>query len=247
MHTATLAEIRASGSPRTFPLFVLEGAASAACFFAAAFLGRNAEVHVADAGVRRVVLVDLDEARLREMAGLYPPAWEIRPGDAYALVRRMAETGESYDLVTVDPFTNAIPAALGQVRAWLTVTKRYLVIGADCAWFESRGGKPEPATVTRWLVDEGCKELAVAVAVHKRSDYRGGVYWIVLRRPGRARALPWSARDRFRRGRGSRPGGRWEGGLVMEEGASTRLPSWRVAATGSASILDVPRSLRGRA
>ncbi len=175
---------------------MLRDARSAACFFSAAFLGKNAEIHLARAGIAHVVLVDIDAVRLCEMAAIYPTTWETRAGDAYALVRAMAASAESFDVVTVDPFTNQIPRALDAIDAWLAVTARYLVIGADAGWFAARGGVKR-SIVDAWLADHGCAGMARTRRIHRRSEYGGGVYWIVLERGAPPK---WAARALIDRG-----------------------------------------------
>lgn len=85
-----------------YPTELLEGAGSALFLFGAGFLGANDAGHAAAAGVPSTV-VDIDEAKLEQMRGLYPDDWEFVRADAFDYIA--AQRGRRrWDLVSVDPF-----------------------------------------------------------------------------------------------------------------------------------------------
>lgn len=181
----TLDAIRRDSNPATFPTHVLAGAESAACFFCAGFLGRNDVIHVADAKVRRVVLVDNDPGKLEEMFRLYPQTWATFHGDAFAAAEEMRARGDGFDVSIVDPWSNAIPHALLAIPTWLAVTRKHLVIAASRDWFDGLHIQPTIEDAQSWLKRthwNGYELDAEVAAITWRSNYLRGIYWITLRK-----------------------------------------------------------------
>jgi hypothetical protein len=122
----TLDEIRSEAG--TFPTHVLEGARGAVCFFCAGFLGRNAEVHLLDAGLI-ALCVDSDAVKLAEMRDLYPPTWTFVDGDAYKLLDDIA--GRKFDVVVVDAPLDDMPRCLSLLPQFRALGGR-VVLGITC-------------------------------------------------------------------------------------------------------------------
>jgi len=162
----TIESVRAEASP-TFPCDLVREARDAACFFGAAFLGRNAEVFLAtDLAIPRAWIVDSDATALDAMRRVYAdlcPRWTFVRGDAYEVAEAMDRDDVAFDLVTVDPWSQDIARALGALSLWCAVARRWVVIGA-------RRADPVPDLPHGW-------RLAARV---ERSDHRGGIDWLVL-------------------------------------------------------------------
>lgn len=143
---------------RPYPAHLLEGCETGLCLFAAAYLGHNDAVHMAEAGMR-VTCVDKDANRLYEMENLYPVNWTFRAADAWEFA---SEEVETYDVVSVDTFTgDAETRSLGSLNLWcslatkavtvtITTAKTYLVRTPE-GWKSSL--YPRAASVY-WLVLE---------------------------------------------------------------------------------------------
>lgn len=158
----------------TFPIHAIRPGDDVLCVFSAAFLGRNAEAYIRDAGHLRVTCVDSDAAKLAEMRPLYPPEWSFIVADAAS----MLNSPTSHDVVVLDPWTQHVGREMGRLLAWCALTRRSLIVGATSAWFTEMGHPPSAEGLRPWLAVFGF----VPTDVVHRSDYNGGVWWIVAER-----------------------------------------------------------------
>jgi O-antigen/teichoic acid export membrane protein len=175
----SLDDVRRTADPATFPRDAVRDATSAACFFGAAFHGRNDAVHLADAGVADVVVVDVDDAKLAEMRAVYPAAWRFVVGDAYAAARDMASRGERVDVAVVDAWQSECDRALEELPLWLAVARRRVLVTVAKPWLDERGLAPDVASLAAWIRGRGI--VAEVEALHRRADWSGGTWWLVLR------------------------------------------------------------------
>ena len=174
----SLDDVRASADPATFPREVLAGATSAACFFGAAFRGRNDAIHLADAGLAEVVVVDVDAEKLGEMRAIYPAPWRWTVGDAYSVARDMAERGEKADVVVVDAWQRDCEQALAELPLWCAIARRHVVVTVAKPWLDAHGVRDNPASLSAWLAGRGI--AAKVASLHRRADWSGGTWWLVL-------------------------------------------------------------------
>lgn len=177
--SVSLDEVRASADPATFPREVLSGATSAVCFFAAAFRGRNDAIHLADAGLADVLVVDVDAEKLGEMRAIYPASWRWTVGDAYAVARDLRERGERADVVVVDAWQSECERALAELPLWCAVARRHVVVTVAKPWLDAHGLRPDAASLSKWLAERGI--VATVASLHHRADWSGGTWWLVLR------------------------------------------------------------------
>ena len=175
----SLDDVRASADPSTFPREVLDGATSVASFFGAAFLGRNDAIHLADAGIADVVVVDLDAAKLGEMRAIYPAPWRWTVGDAYVVARDMGKRGEKADVVIADAWQSDCERMLSELPLWCAIARRHVVVTVAKPWLDAHGLRPDSASLTAWLEARGV--AASVVSLHHRADWSGGTWWLVLR------------------------------------------------------------------
>jgi O-antigen/teichoic acid export membrane protein len=177
--TVLLDDVRRESDPATFPRAAFADATSAACFFGAAFHGRNDAVHLADAGLADVLVVDVDDAKLAAMRAVYPPSWRFVVGDAYAVARDMADRGERADLVVADAWQSECARALDELPLWLSVARRRVLVTVAKPWLDEHGLAPDVGALQAWLDGRG---IAASVeALHRRADWSGGTWWLVVR------------------------------------------------------------------
>jgi hypothetical protein len=171
----------------TFPCAVLAGAETAACFFAAAFHGRQDVIHVLDAGVREITVIDKDWPKLLAMAALYPKdTLRLRHGDALLEAKHLIGRGDAFDVVTLDPWTQFIPATLSSFTTYARLARRALVAGVSAEWLADAPPTPEGVLKRLWLeIGEEPLVAVPCVEVRKRSDHLGGIYWAVFSRGAR--------------------------------------------------------------
>jgi hypothetical protein len=145
---------------RPYPTRLLEGCESALLLFSAAFLGHNDAIHFAEAGVP-TTCVDRDGDRLREMAELYPDAWEFVQADAFTYI---VQNDHQWDIVSADPWTADFQAVADCVGRLCDLAGKAVTIGTG---MRTRVKPPAGWHVTDRL---------------ERSTFRGGVYWTVIER-----------------------------------------------------------------
>ena len=139
------------------------GCETALCLFSAEWLGMQDDYWIAQAGLRGTC-VDLNGDNLGRMRELYPAAWEFVTDDAYEFAQRAVEAGSQWDVVTLDPWTGQFQQCADLLPTWATLARRVVVLGHG----HYRLTRPE--------APEGWR-LAFDI---KRSDYKGGIYWLVF-------------------------------------------------------------------
>lgn len=157
---ATLDAIRQPSAAALYPSAVLDGCESALVMFAAAFLGAQDAVWIADAGLT-ATCVDTDLEKVAEMAPAYPTDWEYVVGDAFDYATR---TKRRWDVVSVDCPSNLFERCAEFLPVWCLLARRAVVLGC--------GRGTEIVAPDGWQVTD---------RLH-RSNFRGGVYWAVLER-----------------------------------------------------------------
>lgn len=155
----SLNEIRDLDAGVSFPGLALSGSETALVLFAAAWHGKQDAYWIAQAGLR-ATCVDLDEGRLREMMELYPRDWAFRQMDAFTYHEGCEVV---YDVVSLDPFTNQFDRCADMLPVWCALARNVVILGMDDRELEAPVG---------WQI----------VDRRKRSDFNGGVYWVVLER-----------------------------------------------------------------
>jgi hypothetical protein len=127
----------------------------------------NDAAWIADAGLR-ATCVDLDGEKLEEMKPLYPEDWHFIRTDAYHYAdyasRLIRNSGQEWDVVSCDPFTNEFTNCANNIGAWCRLARHVVILGTGT---DTIVNVPAGWEITQTI---------------KRSDYAGGVYWTVLER-----------------------------------------------------------------
>jgi len=171
----TADDVRASSTPGSFPIEVLEGSTTALLLFGAGFLGANDGIFVHDAGLSAVTVVDTDPVKIDEMRPIFPNwSFERREARTYAY-----QDASPADVVIVDPWTQAMNWVMNETPLWHSLATRYLVIGVSVPWFNDQLLPPTLEGINSWV--RHCTiGVPQAVKLHRRSEYRGGVFWAVF-------------------------------------------------------------------
>ncbi len=177
---ATLADVLREADSASFPSAEIRGATSAACFFAAAFHGRNDAVFLADAGVSDVLCVDVDALRLAQMREIYPADWRFVVGDAYTAAQDMRARGEKVDVVIADAWQSDADRALEALPVWIAIARKCVLVTVTKDWLDARRLAPDAAAVEAWLRERHGAPIR-AESLHFRAGWTGGVWWLVLR------------------------------------------------------------------
>jgi hypothetical protein len=161
-----LARIGREAINRPYPTDQIQDCHTALLLFGAGFLGGNDGWHIAQAGLSATV-VDTDDAKLNEMRNLYPDDWRFVCDDAFSFAHKLSLG--SFDLVSVDPFTNLAGWCLTDLPVWTGIARKAVTLGTTESALDGWAGPP-----TGWT--------------HTDTITRNtGIYWLVLRKGRRAR------------------------------------------------------------
>lgn len=145
-----------------FPAYLLPHGGTGLALCAAGFLGVNDAIHFARNDMT-ATCVDTDEARLDEMADLYPYDWDFVVKDAWEFAEQAAVEGRRWDVVSVDTYTGrATDRSLQTLDLWCSL--------ADCV---------VTATLPRKMLNDVFAVDGFSVSVFPRSPLAA---WLVLTR-----------------------------------------------------------------
>lgn len=111
-----------------FPRHLLPHGGTALAFFSAGFWGWNDVIYLQQADMT-ATCVDTDKDKLWQMAELYPEGWSFHVDDAWHYAECAASEGLTWDVVTIDPWTQTIPKALEDLPLWCSLANDLVVIG----------------------------------------------------------------------------------------------------------------------
>ena len=175
----SLDEVRAKAN-RQFPAEYLEGIESTLCLFGATTLGRSELVHVLDAAVPRVTVVDPFWKKLRDVERLFPPEWSYSRDELLAWCGTARDEGRRYDVVICDGspsivdhvWEDVVPVAASLARTWalFRITGDYL---ADYGFEPTAAGVD---SLLKRLHGTGVEPARLV----KRSSGKGGTFWALF-------------------------------------------------------------------
>lgn len=118
----TLSEI-----PRNdYPTEYLKECHSALCLFGAGFHGANDVIHMYDADVRSVSVVDIDEEKMDWMKIEYPMRYKYYNQDVFDFINSVK--GPTWDIVSVDPPTALFNKCLERLPELMWLSNKYVAI-----------------------------------------------------------------------------------------------------------------------
>lgn len=138
---------------------------TALCLFTAEWLGRQDVYWIARARLTGTC-VDHNAEKLERMRELYPNGWEFVAGDVYEYVSQALADGRQWDVVTLDPWTSQFSRCAEMLDTWTTLARKVVVMGFG-NYKRTPPDAPEGWTRTHQIM---------------RSDFRGGVWWLVYER-----------------------------------------------------------------
>ena len=144
----------------TFPLDILKKDYSILNLFCAAFGGEYDVEHYHKFGIRSAVLIDNDSEKLKEVARKFPE-YSCVCMDAFLFIQKC--NVNSFDVVISDHWSTQDVLIHGKYLEKLKqIARKYLILGINEQNRERHGINKE--------------------GLYKRSDFRGGQYWLVLKK-----------------------------------------------------------------
>lgn len=133
---------RISTEARPYPAYHLSADLTGLAIFSAAYEGRNDAIHFARNGMV-ATCVDQNFDWLWKMEKLYPDSWTFVHADAWWFAEDAAAKGQTWDVVTVDPYRPMIGRAIETLPLWCSLAEQVLTIGVFSA-------EPQPAIPDGW-------------------------------------------------------------------------------------------------
>jgi hypothetical protein len=140
-------------------------AETALCLFCAEWFGQQDAYWLAKAGLTGM-LVDRQRDKLERMQEVYPPGWEFTEADVFAFAEAAVEADLWWDVVSLDPWSSQFEECADMLPTWTTLARKVVVLG------HGNYRLHPPSAPEGWH-----HELTL-----KRSDFKGGVYWLVYQR-----------------------------------------------------------------
>lgn len=148
-----------------YPIPALEGCEDALCLFSAEWHGRQDVYWLAKHGIA-THCVDLNGTKLQQMADVYPNEFSFSVCDVFEFADMAVDEGWSWDVVTLDPWTGLFERCASMLPVWATLARRVVVLG------HGNYRLTRPSAPDGW-------EMVDAI---RRSDFKGGVDWLVFAR-----------------------------------------------------------------
>lgn len=155
---------------QTYPKELLAGIESGLLLFASGFGGANDGYWFREMGVPQVTAVDIDPATIETMRCEYPASWDWRMADAFEFALEQTEAYRLWDVVSADLPSSMPLQMVDDLPLWCAVAARFVISTVMRHNFPGRPVLSQlPAPPAGWQYQR----------LIKRSEHRGGVYWLV--------------------------------------------------------------------
>ena len=155
---------------QSYPKQLLAGADSGLLLFASGFGGANDGHWFREMGVPQMTAVDIDEETVVAVERLYPPDWDWVIGDAFEFALDAAERHQLWDVVSADLPSSMPLQMVDDLPLWCAIASRFVISTVMRHNFPGRPVLSQlPPPPRGWRYQQ----------LIKRSEHRGGVYWLV--------------------------------------------------------------------
>ena len=115
--------------PNLYPTYLLDKCASGLCLFGAGFYGANDAIHMYNAGLDFVSVVDSDDEKVKVMEAMYPHRWSFLTSDVTTWVPNVAKNSFlSWDIVSIDAPANMFDWCWNNIDDLLKLANKYAVL-----------------------------------------------------------------------------------------------------------------------
>lgn len=164
-----------------FPAAVLRHKSSALCLFSCRFCGKADVIHVHDARIAEVTLVDNDASAMADMKLIYPASWNYIVADYKDFLAAAAQTGARYDLVIADEWLYmAKEVAWDALPMIMSVCSDTLLLNYTDEMFAELGVPPGDLSGLSNAVSRRTNTPIVFADIIPRSKPAS---WVVIRKP----------------------------------------------------------------
>ena len=115
--------------PNLYPTYLLDKCDSGLCLFGAGFYGANDAIHMYNAGLDFVSVVDSDDEKVKVMEAMYPHRWSFLTSDVTTWVPNVANNSFlNWDIVSVDSPTNMFSWVIDNLGVIAKLSNKYVVV-----------------------------------------------------------------------------------------------------------------------
>ncbi len=167
--------------PQFFPLQIIKNVSSAAMFFCAGFGGLYDVIHVYNnTAIKDVSLIDNHSEKMQWMQKIYPNNWSYFTEDAFVSAENFLQQGKEFNLVCCDPYSGLIPDIfINKFNLFFKLTNKYLVANYARSFDHLFHPQFDLKHFASYLSDIHKQEIKIS-NITFRSNFLGGLYWIVI-------------------------------------------------------------------
>ncbi|VXD14067.1 hypothetical protein PL8927_270242 [Planktothrix serta PCC 8927] len=170
-------------SKTPYPIEILKNCQESLFLFTGE-LGKYDVIHAAKAGLKNVILNEINEDFLKNLQTKYFPEWTYIVGDAFNLINLYSQEDKSFDLVNCDPSSGLVPKLFDEYFPKLyKITRRYLVMPITGDYLESNQTIAEPKVIAKMIEKKHKVDIEVIKLVQRSTNYQG-YYWLILQKSG---------------------------------------------------------------
>ena len=107
---------------------LLEDCSTGLCLFGAGFYGAHDSIHMLDAGIKNVHVVDIDLEKLKVMESIYPKKWMFTDADVFEWIQNAKDMGLYWDVVSIDPPTALLDKCAGMLDLFMPLAEKYIML-----------------------------------------------------------------------------------------------------------------------
>nr|WP_317270640.1 tetratricopeptide repeat protein [Arthrospira sp. PLM2.Bin9] len=145
-------------------------------------LGKYDVIHAAKAGLKDVVLNDINEDFLRNLQTKYLSEWKYIVSDAFDLIDMYSQENKSFDLVNCDPSSGLVSKLFHEYFPKLyKMARKYLVMPITGDYLETHNTLAEGKAIAELIEKKHKVDVEVTNLVQRSKNYQG-YYWLVIKK-----------------------------------------------------------------
>jgi hypothetical protein len=174
-------EVARQHAQRRFPLSFLRPGSTALCVFGGFTKGRTDLVHLLEAGIEDVEVVEINSSRLSFVASIFPSRWRYTRGAPLDICVSRLTQGQSFDLTIADGSRVTLDHLWEDLFPYLmSLTRGFAFLRISRSYLEEYDLAPSSKAIVE-LVARLHGSRAGRIELVRRSSRDGGTYWAVIK------------------------------------------------------------------